>query len=67
MTTITKEQALLSVAETARIMGVSPAHVWRMVSSGQFGPALLRLKRLRKVRRGELDDWIAAGCPARSR
>ena len=62
-----KERILLSVPEVAMLVGASRAHVWRMISSGRFGPTLLHLGRLRKVRRVEVIAWINAGCPPRSK
>ena len=62
-----EEQMLLSVPEVAALVGASKAHVWRLNSSGRFGPALLHLGRLRKVRRVEVIAWINAGCPPRAR
>ena len=67
MTPITQGRMLLSVAEAAGILGVSRAHVWRCISSGRFGPELIRIGRLVKIRREELVAWIGTGCPGAAR
>ena len=58
---------LLSVPECARMMSCSTSHLWRMVNAGRFGPALLHIGRLARVRAAEFDAWIGAGAPPRTR
>ena len=62
-----ESRLLLSVPEVAELIGSSVAHVWRLIASGRFGPAILKLGRLSRVRRDEFSAWIEAGCPPRSR
>ena len=64
---VTDASLLVSIPEIADLIGASVAHVWRLISSGRFGPAIVKLGRLSRVRRDEFNDWIAAGCPARAR
>jgi len=54
---------LLTVADVAALLGVSPRSVWRMVQTGEC-PAPLRLRGCTRWRRAEVERWIAAGCPA---
>ena len=61
------ERALLSVPDVAAAIGCNPATVWRFISSGRFGPAVIHIGRLARVRPAEFDAWIEAGCPARGR
>ena len=64
---VAESPLLLSIPDVAELIGSSTAHVWRMISAGKFGPAVLHLGRLARVRRDELEGWIQAGCPARVR
>jgi predicted DNA-binding transcriptional regulator AlpA len=61
-----REPALLLTArQAAALCGVSAATWHRMVASGRC-PAPVRLSAgCVRWRRGELEDWIAAGCPDR--
>ncbi len=56
--------ALVDVREVARKLGVSPATVWRAHSAGLI-PSPVRLLRLTRWNRQELDSWLSAGCPPR--
>ena len=58
--------SLLSPKQVATILGCSPRHVARLVDSGAM-PAPLRLGKLVRWRRGEIDAWIAEGCPGSKR
>lgn len=53
---------LLSATEAAEMTGVAKRSWWRYVSSGR-APAPVRLGGAVRWRRGELAEWIAAGCP----
>lgn len=53
---------LLSAAEAAELAGVAKRSWWRYVSSGR-APQPVRLGGAVRWRRGELAEWIAAGCP----
>jgi excisionase family DNA binding protein len=54
---------LLTVEDVSRLLGVSVRSVWRMVRTGQC-PEPLRVRGSTRWRRGELEKWVAAGCPA---
>lgn len=54
---------LLSVRDVAALLGrCSTRHLYRMVDAGRM-PRPHKLGGLVRWRRGELMDWIAAGCP----
>jgi prophage regulatory protein len=53
---------LLTAAEAAEVAGVAKRSWWRYVSSGK-APAPVRLGGAVRWRRGELAEWIQAGCP----
>ncbi|MBI4583068.1 MAG: helix-turn-helix domain-containing protein [Planctomycetes bacterium] len=56
--------ALLDVEDVARLLTCSTRHVRRLADSGRM-PRPLKIGALVRWRRGEIDAWIAAGCPAR--
>ena len=59
----TRMPALLSAADLADLLCVSIRHLERLNHRGRL-PEPLRLGRSRRWRRGEIDNWIAKGCPA---
>lgn len=63
----TIEPLLLSAAEAAQLLGVGRTLFWSMHSSGRLGPLPTRLGRRTLWRRRELEDYVAAGCPARDK
>jgi len=58
-------QSLLTVVQAAERCGISSRQVYKLLSSGRFGPELLRIGRSVRVRADRLDQWIEAGCPSR--
>ena len=59
---------LTTLPEVATVMQVSIRELRRLRASGCFGPTVIALgKRLQRVRRQELFDWINAGCPPATR
>lgn len=59
---------LLTIKVVARErLAQSERKVWKDISSGQFGPRLIRCGRCVRVEETELDAWISAGCPSRDR
>lgn len=50
--------------ETAAMIGIGEATLWRLNSQGRI-PAPVRLGRRTLWRVREIEDWLAAGCPAR--
>jgi excisionase family DNA binding protein len=53
----------LSAEQVAELLGVSRAHVWRMLKRGQL-PTPARLGRLSRWDRRTVEAWLAAGAPA---
>jgi len=53
----------LSAEQVAELLGVSRAHIWRMLQRGQL-PAPARLGRLSRWDRRTVEAWLAAGAPA---
>ena len=62
-----QDELLLTVPEAARRQRISPRHLWSLISSGRFGPGLIRLGRSVRIRADELSDWLAAGAPPKDR
>ena len=59
---------LATLPEVAADMAVSVRELRRLRAVGRFGPDVISLgKRLQRVRRRELADWINAGCPPAAR
>lgn len=56
----------LSANEVAEMLGISRAHVWRLLSSGRI-PRPVRLGRSVRWNRKTLEDWLEAGGPPRDR
>ncbi|MBK9118008.1 MAG: excisionase family DNA-binding protein [Phycisphaerales bacterium] len=58
--------ALLDVAGVAALLGCSKPHVRRLADARRM-PAPLRVGALVRWRAGDIQEWIAAGCPRVSR
>ena len=59
---------LLNIKTVSRDrLSQSERKTWKDISSGRFGPRLIRCGRCVRVEESELDEWISAGCPARDR
>ncbi|MBI4578865.1 MAG: helix-turn-helix domain-containing protein [Planctomycetes bacterium] len=58
-------ESLLTIRDVAATLRLSQRAVWSMLSSGRFGPEVIRLGRSVRIRSGELSDWVLAGCPNR--
>ena len=69
MTSSAAEISPLAVdaADAARLLGISPAHLFSLKAQGKFGPAPMRLGRAVRYRVDELKAWLGAGCPSRSK
>ena len=65
VSTTKRERILLSAAEVAGLLGVSLRHFYGLLSSGRVGPLPVRLGRCIRWRRGEIEQWVQAGCPGR--
>jgi len=57
---------LLDVNALAAQLDCSPSHIWRLDRAGLL-PKPLKIGRSVKWRREEIEAWIAAGAPTRSR
>ena len=53
---------LLDVQDVAKLLNCSSRTIYRLSSSGRM-PRPVRLGALVRWRRGELLDWLDAGCP----
>lgn len=56
MLTITDDRILLTVEETAKMLGIGRSLTWRLVQEGRL-PSV-RLGRLVRVPRAELEVWL---------
>jgi len=64
--TTTDNPLLLSAVETAALLGIARSHLYALHSSGRL-PIPIKLGRRSLWRKNELEAWVQAGCPARSR
>jgi excisionase family DNA binding protein len=55
-------QQLLTAENIAEMLGISKRQVWRLASGGQL-PGRVKLGRLTRWRRDDVQRWIDAGCP----
>jgi len=58
---------LVDAVEGAHLIGVSRATFLRLDRRGLLGPRSVRLGRLVRWHRQQLEAWAAAGCPPRVR
>jgi predicted DNA-binding transcriptional regulator AlpA len=58
---------LIDDKQLAALLGVHPNSVKNWFAQGKIGPIPIRISRVRKWRRAECLDWIAASCPPRNR
>jgi predicted DNA-binding transcriptional regulator AlpA len=63
---MTGEPLLLRPGEAAAFLGMSRVGFWRADRAGILGPRAVHVSGPR-FRRQELEDWVARGCPPRSR
>lgn len=60
------QKLAFSADEVAELLGISPAHVWKLASTGRL-PKPVRLGRAVRWDRKTLEAWLAAGAPPRDR
>lgn len=60
------EPILVDANDAAAMLGVSRAHFYRMRAAGQV-PLPVRLGKAVRWRVEELQEWVDAGCPGRSK
>ena len=53
---------LLTTRQVAKLLGAGQRSVWRWSHSGRM-PAPVRVGNAVRYRRGEIERWIADGCP----
>ena len=59
---MTPNKLLLSISDLQTALGISERTLWRMASAGKL-PASIKIGKLRRWRRSDVDAWIHAGCP----
>jgi excisionase family DNA binding protein len=62
----TTERLLVGAAEAAAMLGVSRATFLRLDRTGRLGPRSVRLGRLVRWHRQQIEQWAAQGCPPRA-
>jgi excisionase family DNA binding protein len=55
---------LLTASDVAVLLGISKRQVFRLSSAGQL-PGRVKVGRLTRWRREDVQRWIEAGCPKR--
>ena len=58
-------ESLLTVPQVAKLIGLAPRTVWRMISEGHT-PETIRVGRYVRFKASEVNHWIKAGCPCRT-
>lgn len=61
-----KQDELLTVGEVAKRLRIGQRTVYRWADRGRI-PRPLKLGALVRWRQSEIEEWIAAGCPASRR
>jgi predicted DNA-binding transcriptional regulator AlpA len=56
------DMQLLDMSEMAAMLKMGPRTLWRFRDSGRL-PAPVALGRCIRWRRGDIERWVAAGCP----
>jgi excisionase family DNA binding protein len=62
-TTACPAPVLITVKETAALLGITSRHFNALRSEGKIGPQCVRLGACIRFRRDEISAWIAAGAP----
>ena len=60
------QPVLLDVHSVSKLLACSARHVYRLADAGKM-PRPLKLGKLVRWPRGKLEDWVAKGCPPKSR
>lgn len=56
----------VSAVEVGKMLGISRAHVWRLLASGRL-PEPVRFGRSVRWDRWTIEEWMAAGAPRRDK
>jgi predicted DNA-binding transcriptional regulator AlpA len=67
MSDATNDALLVDVVELARMLSVGRTSIFRMQHAGLLGPRPVRLCRRVLWRKAEVERWVEAGCPPRTR
>ena len=59
------EPELLSIEQTCQLINVQRATFYKLRASGKLAPLPVGLCRKVLYHRGEIQEWIQAGCPDR--
>ena len=59
------DQLLISICQTAKLLGISRSKLYQLLSTGRLGPRPIKLDSKTLFVRAELEAWTAAGCPPR--
>ena len=66
--TLQADALLVNLRTCAARLAISERQLRRLILSGYFGPQVIRLgKRTVRVNSAELEAWVRAGCPVRTR
>jgi excisionase family DNA binding protein len=57
------EQPLIGIKDVAGMIGCSSRHVARLAKNNHL-PAPVKVGRLTRWRKAEIQEWILRGCPA---
>ncbi len=58
---------LINAVEVGRLLGVSRKGVYDLIAQGALPGGIKLGAKLRRWDRGDLERWIAAGCPSAAR
>lgn len=58
-----RDRALMTVKQVAAVLNCSPRHLRRLADRGAM-PQPVRVGKLVRWRRYEIQQWIDAGCPS---
>ena len=59
------EPELLSIEQTCQLINIKRATFYKLKATGKFAPLPVNLCRKVLYQRGEIQNWIRAGCPHR--
>lgn len=65
-TPITPEKLALTPSDTATLLGISKAQLWKLHASGKLPLPVYLGAKAPRWRREELEAWLQAGAPCRA-
>lgn len=57
---------MVSVREACWLLGISRSSYFAAKAAGRIGPSEIKIGRKILIRKDELVDWVAAGCPIKN-